>query len=160
MMPRSPPVSLPAVETHRAAAVALAAGVEKIAVPFDAKAGEKAFALVARTAWMALTCSPMCSTGPLGAFAGASARGPQAAGRSREPPRGFGNAHDLVPSSTVAGFAGESLEAGAATGPARHPRGAGWLCRGTPVVIRSPTAKPTANDATSAAAAGICPPPR
>ena len=98
-MPRSPPVWLPAVATSIALRPSRSRPVwKKIAVPSDAKAGEKAFAVVARTAWTALTCSPTCSTGPLGAFAGASALGAASGGPILASHRGgSGNAHDLVP---------------------------------------------------------------
>ena len=84
----------------------------------------------------------------------ASARPPQAAEQSREPPGDVGHAHDLVLSSTAAWFAAESFAAGAAgetRGATRAEPDGSVAARRS--VIRSPTTKPTANDATSAAAA-------
>src|SRR4026209_2897797 len=105
MMARSLPVWLPAVATSIALRASRSRPVwKKIPVPSDAKAGEKAFALVARTAWMALTWSSTCSMGRLGESAGVAARG-RAGGARRGGGRddlashcgGLGDAHDLDP---------------------------------------------------------------
>jgi len=81
----------------------------------EAAEGEKAFALVARTAWIALTCSPTCSTGPLGASAGASAAAAAGGGTiSPVTARVSGTRTISSLGSTSAGFAAESFAAGAA----------------------------------------------
>ena len=157
MRPRSAPVWLPAVATSIALRPSRSRPVwKKIALPSDAKAGEKAFALVAPTAWMALTCSPMCSTGPLGAFAGASAR---ITSSSRTISRATAGVRERARSRP-------SVLLSRSSHPNRSPQVRRPRFRATPArsdgfvaarrsVIRSPRAKPTANDATSATAVSM-----
>src|SRR5437763_16991787 len=84
MIPGFPPLWLPAVATSIALRASRLRPVwKKIAVPSDAKAGEKAFAVAARTAWMARTWSSTCSTGPLDGFGGAVGAAAETPGDTR-----------------------------------------------------------------------------